>query len=160
MFYNFVDIKFRYDTTDNNKYNEGWFTKIINGSREYSTGETNKTGAELFKTKENYEIRTLTLPELNKAIGRGNDSDCTEIIDDIADQKGMYRLDQLKVINGIDNVLYNSGVYWVASPDPTADNLSSVCHVYYFGSVSKGGGRDDGVRSVVKIPGLISKYKQ
>lgn len=118
MYYNFGDIKFRCDNANNGIYNQGWYTSITNGEKYDSNIEKTErqTATQLFvKQGISNGVRILTLPEINRALGREN-LVAASPISDTEDPKGIYKLPQLKKVPKIDKIEYTSLWYWVASP--------------------------------------------
>ncbi|MBO5413580.1 MAG: hypothetical protein J6A29_04755, partial [Clostridia bacterium] len=136
MYYNFKNIKFAYGTASRG-YNLGHFTSITTtepGTTNKTTYDSNnkveKQGIDLFKARTDVtDIRLLTLKEVNEAIGR-TDIDSTTTVSTTEDSIGLYRLDQLKNVTGMEIYDYNSrpnGNYWLASPWPNGSSDCSVC---------------------------------
>ena len=155
LYHNFENIKFKY-STDTRGANLGFFTAINNGTAYSSTENTSRevTGGELFNLyqEKGAKVRLLTLPEVNKAIGR-TDVDNRSQITIQEDAKGLYRLDQLQNTNGMSQYAYNTAYYWLASPalDSGARNYG-ICDIWSTGVVSQGYDTILGVRPVVVLP--------
>ena len=136
MYYNFEEIEFAYGAGDRG-YNLGYFTSITSNGTTYDINNTTeKAGGELFNLYgNNATVRLLTLPELNKAIGRTDDIDSMSSFDD---STGLYKLSSISTAGiGLDSNTYTSGFYWLASPTSAKTNtISGVCGVRYSGSLS------------------------
>ena len=128
MYYNFGNIKFKYGSASGN---EGYY-KSINNDKLYNANTSEaKTGFELFiKQTIANRVRTITVPEINRILGRENEADLTTISEE-EDSKGIFRLDQLNRVPGIDNINYQSS-YILASPHSHGHN-----HVVYISKVGK-----------------------
>ena len=135
MYYNFGDIKFAYGTSSRGN-SLGYFTEITsNGTTYNSTNTTETTGSNLFiPTGVNAKVRLLTLPEMNKMLGR-TDIDSTTTMTDPTGADGLFVLQNIKNITGMSSNTYNTGVYWLASPYPNASNYDYVCSVDCSGGV-------------------------
>ena len=151
LYYNFEDIKFAYGEKKRG-YSLGWFTEIItNGITYNSTNTIETTGSNLFiPTGVNAEVRLLTLPEMNKMLGRTN-IDSTSSITDSTGTKGLFVLQNIKDITGMSSYTYDLGYYWLASPNPVASLDNYVCGVSYDGSVGGTFISGGGVRPVVSL---------
>ena len=164
LYYNFGEIKFAYGTSSD--YNKGYFESIS----VYETGEdepttynkdTNntavKTGNELFKVREDANIRLLTLTELNifleRSNGKDDSVDSTQGLD--YDLLGLFNLKKLSEIEGMEDYYYSDSRYWLASPSPRSDlNTSVACvqsSMIQFGS----SGDKYGVRPVIYLSSNI-----
>ena len=114
LYYNLKNIKFAYGT-ESRGYNLGYFTEITSNGATYnaeSNEAVEKTGNELFIEEERASystIRTLTLPELNNAVGIGD-----------VDLTGRHFEDSLGLYT-------SSGEYYLASPLPSTTNDKQVC---------------------------------
>ena len=149
MYYNFENIKFAYGT-DSRGGNLGYFTEITsNGTTYNDTNTTETTGSNLFiPLGVNASVRLLTLPEMNKMLGR-TDIDSTNSIIDL---DGMFTLTNIKKITGMSSYTYNSGFYWLASPYPSAIIGSYVSNVSINGNINNDNGYVRcGVRPVVSM---------
>ncbi len=144
--------------------NEGYYKSIKNGSITFAEG-TNATGEQLFKVDDvASNVRTLTLPELNKSLGR-MDIDSITTISAEEDTKGIYRLDQLTRVPRISNfvgypMVSYADVFWIASPYPQSNskfNLFSACKCRLDGSITGEFNSSPGVRPVVSLQG--SKFQ-
>lgn len=156
MYYNFGNIKFAYGKSKKGK-SLGYFTKITsNGTTYDSTNTTETTGTNLFvPSGVNASVRLLTLPEMNKMLGR-TDIDITNAMSDPTGASGLFVLQNLKNVQGMSTNTYDSGYYWLASPFPNTGSSSYVCRVSYIGSVSNGGNYGFiGVRPVVCLTSNI-----
>ena len=130
FYYNLGQMTFEQGTRYN-KINQGYYTKIKNGNTTYTSGET--IGDNLFKARNDASIRMLTLPEVNRALGRDDiDSD-----DNITDTTGIYRLDQISTGTALTSNIYNKGYYRLASPWPDASDSHIVCYVLFNGRVNE-----------------------
>ena len=157
MYYNFGDIEFVYGTGAS--YNKGCFKSILvyDGTEEEPTtydenNTTPKSGNELFKVREDATVRLLTLPELNKLLGRttgeDDDVDVEMQISITEDAIGLYRLDQLDEV--IENYSYSFPSYWLASPAPYTNDYG--CCTYRYDGDYNGISNDTyGVRPVICI---------
>ncbi len=150
MYKNLKDIVFRYGTEGGSNYNQGFYKAITNSGTTYNSTDTTSTtsGANLFKVG-NVGVRMLTLPEVNAA--RSASKTSTSSISTSQDKIGLYRLDQLKNVSGMEQYNYsNTGYYWVASPYPSGSSSNFVCYVRYGGDVY-GNSSNYGVRPVVSL---------
>ena len=128
LYYNFGDIKFAYGTSC--EENKGWFTEITsNGTTYNSTNTTETTGNNLFiPNGVNASVRLLTLPEMNKILGR-TDIDSTSQMTDPAGMTGIFVLQNVKNLTGMSKYIYDfsassdnsSEDYYLASPEPGND---------------------------------------
>ena len=160
FYYNLGKMTFKYGT-DYNEKNMGYYTKVKNGSTTYSNTEnntTNPTGNNLFVARNDAEIRMLTLPELNAALGR-TDVNSTS---DITDTTGLYQLNKISTGTALTNNKYTSGYYWLASPWPVngSDYIYSVCNISNGGALNYLNDSDHGVRPVVSLLSDIQLTKQ
>ena len=136
--------------------NQGYYTKIKNGNKTYSSGET--LGDNLFKARNDAKIRMLTLPELNRALGETDIDRCEY---EISDEKGLYQLENISTGTMLNNNKYTTGWYWLASPYSEENNYSSVCLVRYYGLVSRGsGGHGLGVRPLITLDSKVQLVKK
>ena len=151
LYYNFKDIKFAYGAHPRGN-NLGYFTEITsNGITYNSENTTETTGANLFiPTGVNASVRLLTLPEMNKMLGR-TDVDSTITMTDPAGMEGIFVLENLKNLTSMSAYTYNDGYYWLASMQPSVNISWGVCIVYYDGNVGAEGGGYGGVRPVVSL---------
>ena len=138
MYYNFGDIKFAYGTLYRGE-SLGCFTEIASNEKTYnSTNTTETTGSNLFiLTGVDAEVRLLTLPEVNKMLGR-TDIDSMNSMTDPIGANGLFVLQNIKDITGMSSYIYDSGCYWLASPYPITSNYIGVCGVYYHGDIYNG----------------------
>jgi len=133
LYYNFGDIRFAYGDDPSN-FNIGCFRKIkSNGTTYGKTGITDettneeiintaeKTGAELFiPTGVNATVRLMTLPEMNKMLGR-TDIDSTSTMTDPTGAPGLFILDNLSSV--MKEYDYGGFVrFLLASPFPSAED--------------------------------------
>lgn len=153
FYYNLGKMTFEQGTSYNKK-NQGYYTKIKNENATYTSGET--IGDNLFKARNDASIRMLTLPELNRALGR-DDIDSTS---QITDTTGLYRLDQISTGTALTNNTYDTGYYWLASPYPNASINSLVCNVSYDGGVSGSNSSGLGVRPLVSLESRVQLVKK
>ena len=129
LYYNLGQMTFEQGTSYT-KYNQGYYTKIKNGEITYISGET--TGDKLFKIRNDSNIRLLTLPELNKALG-DNINDTS----DFSEATGLYQLNNINTGTTLKDRKYADGAYWwLASPSPTNNDNYSLMYVNYYGSRS------------------------
>ena len=156
LYYNFGNIKFAYAARYRGK-SLGWFTEITsNGTTYNSTNTTETTGSNLFiPTGVNAEVRLLTLPEMNKMLGR-TDIDSMTTMTDPTGADGLFVLQNIKNITGMSSNIYDSCYYWLASPSPDTSLTSSICSVFNDGYVNGSyelTQRDDwdGVRPVISL---------
>lgn len=152
MYYNFGNIEFAYGN-DYREKNLGHFTSITSNGVTYNSSNTvEATGSNLFiEDGVNVEVRLLTLPEVNKAIGR-TDINSIEIITAEEDSIGLYRLDQLKNVTGMNDKIYNQVTgYWLASPQPDTSNRTKCSYILSNGSISHSDSIVNGVRPVICI---------
>ncbi len=159
FYYNLGQMTFEQKTSYDKK-NQGYYTKIKNGNVAYTSGET--TGDNLFKTRSDASIRILTLPELNRALGR-EDIDSTIAI---RDATGLYQLDRISTETVLTSNTYKGDSYWLASPVPKAgDILTLLCSIVSNGNVSYGGNMDYdgdcyGIRPLVSLTSSIQLIKK
>lgn len=97
----------------------GGYRKVKNGKTTYTSGDA--TGNNLFKAREDASIRILTLPELNKAVGRTD----IDSMNSFTDTTGLFQLSKLS--NKLNEKIYSSARYYLASPEPGL--ASGVCQV-------------------------------
>ena len=144
LYYNFGNVPFSWI---GGSY-EGSYESITIGGKTYDIKDTSGTytANTLFNTG-NATIRLLTLPELNKALGRNDVDDRTDI-STTEDPEGIYRLDLLKNVQGMSNYVYTSGMYWLASPSPDEIRDTNLCSVYG-AELSNNFGSRLGVRPVI-----------
>ena len=151
FYYNLGQMTFEQVTTYDKK-NQGYYTKIKNGNTTYTSGET--TGDNLFKARNDANIRMLTLPEINRALGI-DDIDNT-IIDDAT---GLYKLNAISTGTDLKNNRYNTGSYWLASPYSDTGNYEIVCYVSCRGNVY-GSISSEGVRPLVSLESRVQLVKK
>lgn len=117
FYYNFEDIKFSYNGVG---AMGATFTSVTTEGITYDEkNNVEKTGRELFNLYEDKAtVRMLTLPEINEAVGR-TDRDSIVQISEVEDKIGLYRLDQLKKVDGMSAYIYDNNedyyCYGVAS---------------------------------------------
>ena len=150
MYYNFGNIKFAYGTNSRGG-NLGYFTEITsNGTKYNSTNTTETTGSNLFiPTGVNASVRLLTLPEMNKMLGR-TDIDSKTKMTDPTGVNGLFVLQNIKNITGMDSYAYELVSFWLASPSPETRYGTGGVTVVCDGSIGTGRG-DSGVRPVVTL---------
>ncbi|MDO5556524.1 MAG: DUF6273 domain-containing protein, partial [Clostridia bacterium] len=146
MYNNFASIPFIYTETNyynnlSDKYNIGWYNAVTKGGTAVTE---NTNGGNLFLTGNADKVRMLTLPEINNAIEKSaiNASGYT-ILNSEEPAPGLFRLDQLKNITGLEDYDYSSnGYYWLASPYSSGTgNVRSVSYsgyVYYYNNDIRG----------------------
>lgn len=134
--------------------NKGYFTSITsNGTTYDSSNKEEKTGNDLFKVRDDATVRLLTLPEINRILGRKEenssviDVDSTSTISTTEDSIGLFRLDQLSNITGMKS--YSNGYYWLASPWPRTNSYDYLCYFNYYGEVGISRDKPREVRPVV-----------
>jgi len=159
LYYNFGEIKFAYGTSNRGK-SLGYFTKIKSNGTTYGKtidettnneviNTTEKTGAELFiPTGINATVRLMTLPEMNKILGK-TDIDSKGSISDPTGAAGLFELGNIRSV--ISGYAYTSGYYWLASPSPDTSAYGSVCNVNYMGGVSNYYNTSGGVRPLISL---------
>ncbi|MCI9245739.1 MAG: type II secretion system protein [Clostridia bacterium] len=123
LYYNFGKIKFRYDTARNNSiYNQGWYKSITNEiTYDSSTGKVaRQAGNELFvKQGVSSGIRVLTLPEVNKGLGRG----ATSVTQFKSDKTGIFypgNLENVPILGRL-NLAFGNARCLLASPYPNPE---------------------------------------
>ena len=122
-YYNLGQMTF--EQGSHSEYNQGYYTKVKNGSTLYTSGET--TGDSLFKARDDVNIRILTLPEFNKGFGVED----VDSLKAVADKTGLYQLDTLFTGTALVNNIYSignkqfDGYYILASPYGNSD--SAIC---------------------------------
>ena len=116
LYYNFGDIKFAYGTSSRGE-NLGYFTEMTSNGITYNSENTAETtGSKLFiPTGVNASVRLLTLPEMNKMLGR-TDIDSTSMMTDPNGADGLFVLENIKNITSMSTYDYSDGDYWLASP--------------------------------------------
>ena len=158
MYYNFGDIKFAYGETKRG-YSLGWFTEIItNGITYNSTNTIETTGSNLFIPQGvNASVRLLTLPEMNKMLGR-TDIDSDDKMTDPTGMTGMFVLQNLKNLTGMNSYTYDEDndvwLYWLASPRTIigfSDNNEKMTLVGNDGVIFSTAKTWAGVRPVVSL---------
>ena len=155
MYYNFRNIKCRYDSDEkdsngNTIYNKGWYTSITNKSITYGVNNGNETEAKnIFLADGATSVMLLTLPEVNKAIGRQNDIDSTNNIIDPTGADGLFVLQNLKNVENMADKTYNDGYYWFSSPYP--GDVNCLTYVGYDGMVNFSNNNYNGVRPVISF---------
>ena len=153
FYYNLGQMTFE-QGTKYDKLNQGYYTKIKNGNATYTSGET--TGDNLFKARNDASIRMLTLPELNRALGR-DDIDST---DSITDTTGLYQLDQISTGTALTSNIYDTGSYWLASPYPYTSYGYDMCYVNYRGRVYHSYDGNSWVRPLVSLESRVQLVKK
>ena len=150
LYYNFGDINFAYGTSS--AKNKGYFTEITSNGTTYNSENTaDTTGRNLFiPAGVNASVRLLTLPEMNKMLGR-TDIDSTTQMTDPTGADGLFVLQNVKNITAMSAFDYSAGCYWLASPYPNAKNYNSVSYVLYSGIVNGISSYGYGVRPVVTL---------
>ena len=151
FYYNLGQMTFEQGTTYN-KLNQGYYTKIKNGNATYTSGET--TGDNLFKTRNDASIRMLTLPELNRALGR----DDIYSTNNITDTTGLYQLNQISTGTALTSNIYDKYFYWLASP--YLNDTEKVLCVVYNGYVLSDYGNVGGVRPLVSLESRVQLVKK
>jgi len=139
-YYNLGEMTFTQGTSYD-LHNMGYYTTVKNGDTNYTTGVT--LGNNLFKTSQASSVRMLTLPELNKALGRTD----IDSVSRITDTTGLFQLNQLNSV--LSGKSYSEGFYWLASPRP--NNALNVCYMASAGFVYGGLAGSHGVRPVVTL---------
>ena len=155
FYYNLGQMTFEQGTSYTTK-NQGYYTKVKNGNVTYTSGEF--IGDKLFKARDDAKVRMLTLPELNKGIGRED----IDSLDGYDDTTGLYRLDRIQTCTPLKKNNYYSGLYWIASPLPNTGYYSYVCKTYFNGG-SMWGEQDyseGGVRPVIEISSKVQLIKK
>lgn len=162
LYYNFGDIQYRYGTSGGSNYNQGFYKYIKNKENIYNDtvnvvdqngNEKLSTGSELFKVG-NVNVRTLTLPEINKKLNR-NDVDSIDSITNEIDPKGLFSI----VNSGFD---FNTGAYYIASPYYSNNSLGywSLLFIGQSGSITQHYNADRGVRPVISFKSNRMKFKK
>ena len=167
-YYNLGSIKFIASNSFNG-YNEGFFESIsVHKDNKITTYDKNtnntvqKTGNELFKVREDATIRLITLPEINRLLKRTTGAD--DAVDSLAqisitqDAIGLYRLNQLKNVPGMNSYNYDEVYYWLASPAPSTDGRDNICYVRADGTIGSyyyDYGNSSGARPVICISSNI-----
>ena len=91
---------------------------------EYTSGET--IGNNLFKARSDASIRMLTLPEINRALGRSD----INSIGEYTDATGLYNLDNISTGTALTSKIYKGGgEYWLASPWSVYNSNKEICTV-------------------------------
>lgn len=159
MYYNFGNIKFAYVDSGGRGGSLGIIKTITSNGITYdSSNIVEKSGEELFNLYGNKAtIRSLTLPEVNKALGR-EDIKSLENISDTEDSVGLYNLRQLRHVEGMENYLYEGAdFFWLASPAPDTTTYLQLCFIanvgihtlnYYTGGIW-------GLRPVICLNGNV-----
>ena len=134
--------------------NQGYYTKIKNENVVYTSGEI--TGDNLFKARNDATIRMLTLPELNRKLGR-SDIDSTG---EFTDTTGLYQLNKISTGTTLTSNIYKNGEYWLASPFPDEYYYYDVCYVSYDGDVYRNDDYSSGVRPIVSLTSRVQLVKK
>lgn len=127
------------------------YSNVKNGIKEYAN--TNVTGTEtminlLIKNGTSDKVRTITLPEINKALGR-IDIDSLEHIKESEDSYGIFKLlSDSNRMPGNNSAPTTRGDYWIASP-----GQYGVIKVKDEGEISSHGSMEQGIRPVVHLIG-------
>ena len=107
-----------------------------NGTTYNSENTTETTGGNLFiPTGVNASVRLLTLPEMNKMLGR-TDIDSTDSITDPTGMDGIFVLENIKNLTGMSAYTDGGGFYWLASVYPTTESATEVCQIGNYYSVN------------------------
>ena len=158
MYNNLGNITFRYGTDKSTYYNQGYYMYIKNGNNVYNNSQnlTTQVGNNLFKIG-NVKIRTLTLPEINKKLGRKEtsdtskyDIDATNDISVAEDSKAIFRLDKINTI--LTGYSYSSSnYYWLASTVNVDGRFfkTMIKSVFYGGGISHDSDASNGIRPVI-----------
>ena len=153
FYYNLGQMTFVRDGTYNTK-NQGYYTKIKNGSTTYTSGA--QIGNDLFKARNDAEIRMLTLSELNGALGR-DDIDNTSTF---SDETGLYQLNKISTGTVLTIPTDNIGWYWLASPWPDTNDRINLCAVAYTGDIYYDGNNGSGIRPVISLTSRVQLVKK
>ena len=157
LYSNLGDIEFEYgEIQGKERYNKGSYISITNGSNVYDYYYPFMLkGNSLFKNG-NVKLNTVTLTNINKA--RYNiDLSSTDTIQTFEDETGIYRLDQLKNVEGMSNYVYDSSRYLLATPLISDWDPDAVDYVEANGEIFSGTGvttifpEGDGIRPVITI---------
>ena len=157
LYSNLGDIEFEYgEIQGKERYNKGSYISITNGSNVYDYYYPFMLkGNSLFKNG-NVKLNTVTLTNINKA--RYNiDLSSTDTIQTSEDETGIYRLDQLKNVEGMSNYVYDSSRYLLATPLISDWDPDAVDYVEANGEIFSGTGvttifpEGDGIRPVITI---------
>lgn len=153
-------MKFKHETSKT--YNQGNFKLISNASISYNSNTSEiATGEQLFKTEKTKSVRTLTLPEVNKILGR-KDIDSSSTITNGEDPKGLFLLRQLKEAPGIISISDKACKYWIASPFPnntSNDGGLNIETIENDGVVNSDNSSVLGIRPIVALEGSNLKLE-
>lgn len=162
LYYNFKNIKFAYGTTSKGN-NTGYFTRIESNGRIFNSDNSITISAgELFNLygTEKADVRLLTLPEINKLLGR-EDIDSIIAINSNDDLTGIFKLEELSEMFETAQFKYDKGSYYIASPDIVTDVLGKgIMTLKYSGEFSGDFLNSNGVRPVICINGNVKLYDQ
>ena len=155
LYYNFKDIKFAYGASSRGR-NLGYFTEIAsNGTTYNSENTTETTGGNLFiPAGVNASVRLLTLPEMNKMLGR-TDIDSMSTVIDSAEMKGIFVLKNIKALASMSSYNYDSEYCALSSPVPNTSNNDKLCVVHTSGYASSVNSGSYGLRPVIQFTSNI-----
>lgn len=123
LYYNFEILPF----TSTSVTNKASFVSVTkNGITFDKTNTSETTAGELFDLYgDKATIRIITLPEVNKILERETLGVAANISES-EDTTGMFRLDQLKNLNGMESYVYAKSSYYLATPG----NSSVIYYIY------------------------------
>ena len=155
FYYNLGQMTFEQGTSYDKK-NQGYYTKIKNGNVKYTSGET--IGNNLFKARSDASIRMLTLPEINRALGRSD----IDSIGEYTDATGLYNLENISTGTALTSKIYKVGEYWLASPWPMINSNKEICTVSndILGYTDSKIGWVGGVRPIVSLTSKVQLVKK
>ena len=130
----------------------GAFTRITNGNVMYDNNNTSTVSANDLFSVNGSSVRTLTLPELNKYLGRSTNSELTAITAE-EDPIGLFRLDQITNIPTLSS-------YTMYNIDTTNASIggSQYGYIYVLASTAKNGTIRDELVEVTATNGRVSSF--
>lgn len=158
LYYNFGDVKFGYGARSRGK-NLGNFTEITNNGTMYNSENTEEiTGDKLFiPTGVSARVRLLTLPEMNKLLGR-TDMDSTSSVEDTT---GIFELENIKDLPEMSSFTYGGIEYsmnlgqttLLSSPYPLDDMTFFLVGLDEYGGISycSNTSNNGGVRPLITL---------
>ena len=151
FYYNLGQMSFVYTKKNTPKTdNLGSYVWVKNKYTNKTYNSTNKitaTGDELFKARDDASIRLITLPEINKLLGR--DISC---MDEIETTHQLYDL----FVDPKDS--YKA--YITASPVPVSSRYSQTAEIDGDGGVNQVGGVGGGIRPLIEISSNVQLTKK
>ena len=155
FYYNLGEMTFIQAELSDTTANQGSYIKVKNGNTTYTSGT--QIGNNLFKARSDATIRMLTLPELNKALGRTDVDSVTTIKNDTT---GIYAIKYISTGTPLSDKKYSSDRYWLASPYPKTGSYYNVSDVHCDGRINVNISTKLGVRPLVCISSKIQLIKK